>query len=376
MHDPLRPLEATTAEHSAPASPALRVNWTIAIACVTLLALLFSTQNPAILGLPSRPYWETLLSQVLNWGLWLPLLPVVLSVATWGQRQGFRDWPNIAVQVSASIGITLVHAAILATARWSLGLSGSRELAVAVPVFVKFTFAGDFLRYCLIAVTFHALAFQRQARDRTVNEAQLAIHLAEARLDRLQVRLQPHFLFNTLNSIAALVRKDPAAAARMVENLGDLLRASLDFEPGREITLESELELLRRYTAIQKARFDERLTVDVEIDRNALDAYVPQMILQPIVENAIQHGLAPREEMGTVKVQASRQGEQLQLVVRDDGVGYGRSLASTGGHGIGMAGTRARLSHLYGDRYALEVSHPRGEAGTIVTIQLPFRAHA
>jgi two-component system, LytTR family, sensor kinase len=375
MHDRLQLFETTTREQSALASPPLRVNWTIAIACVLLLALLFSTQNPAVLGLPRRSYGETLLSQLLNWGLWLLFLPAMLRIATWGQRRGFRDWPNIAAQISAGIGIPLLHAALLATVRWSLGLAGSRVLAIAVPVFVQFTFAGDFLRYCLIAVTFHALAFQRQARDRTINEAQLARHLAEARLDRLQVRLQPHFLFNTLNSIAALVTRDPAAAARMVENLGDLLRASLDFEPGREITLEAELELLRRYTAIQKVRFAERLTVDFDVDRNALDAYVPQMILQPIVENAIQHGLAPREEMGTVKVHASRQGEQLQLVVRDDGVGYGRSHSSTG-HGIGMAGTRARLSHLYGDRYALDVSHRPGETGTVVTIQLPFRAHA
>jgi two-component system LytT family sensor kinase len=216
--------------------------------------------------------------------------------------------------------------------------------------------------------------FQAETRERMVNEARLRARLAEARLEALEARLHPHFLFNTLNTISSLIRSSPQAAIGVVDDLGDLLRAALHAEPGREVSLTEELELLRRYIDIQQARFPDRLRMSVHADPEARSAFVPQMVLQPIVENAVQHGIAPREAPGTVTIEASRQGDQLRLTVRDDGVGFGQAppRANNGnGRGIGLTNTRARLAELYGDRFVLDIAAAE-PTGTIVTIGLPF----
>jgi sensor histidine kinase YesM len=221
----------------------------------------------------------------------------------------------------------------------------------------------------------------------------MATHLAEARLAALEQRLQPHFLFNTLNAIAALIPGDPRAAQRMVEQLGDLLRAALNAEPGREVPLAAELDLLERYTAIELVRFPDRLRVDVRAGSEERAALVPQMLLQPLVENAIRHGVAPRDAPGTVVVVAERREGRLRISVRDDGVGFvgARTGAqATFGHlngeasaasasqarpdigGLGIAHTRERLAAMYGSRSALDIA-PNPPTGTVVTIDLPFR---
>jgi LytS/YehU family sensor histidine kinase len=243
-----------------------------------------------------------------------------------------------------------------------------------VRAFATLNFPSDVLRYWLIAAVYHALAYHHEVRRRDVSEARMARTLAEARLENLEAKLQPHFLFNALNAIAALIRKDPPAAAAMVGQLSELLRAALSAEAGREVTLAGELRLLDQYVAIQRTRFPDRLSFSVHAAPETLAAFVPQMILQPLVENSVRHGIGARETAGTVNVAAARHGAMLRLTVHDDGVGFGNAPSSLRGSGIGLRSTRARLTHHYGADFAFDIraAEPRG---TIVTIDVPFHTH-
>jgi signal transduction histidine kinase len=205
------------------------------------------------------------------------------------------------------------------------------------------------------------------ARERSLRAEALA---HRARLDALRYQLQPHFLFNTLNAISTLVVEERSAeAARMIARLSDFLRATLD-APGRdEIPLAEELDHARRYLDIEQVRFGERLIVSIDLDPEAGAALVPALVLQPLVENAIRHAVAPREAGGRITIEARRAGDRLHLVVADDGPGTTQS--SSGGFGIGLANTRERLGQLYGDAYRLQLTN---QGGTRVTIELPFHA--
>jgi sensor histidine kinase YesM len=220
-------------------------------------------------------------------------------------------------------------------------------------------------------------SYHVQARERE----QLEARLARAQLDALESQLHPHFLFNTLNAITALIAREPRSAERIVSGLGELLRFSLGRAGEQEVTLERELELLGRYIDIQMVRFPDRLRVDLDVAPDALVALVPSLILQPLVENAIQHGLAPRAAGGRVEVRAEHRGDMLRLSVRDDGVGgsggsAGREAGGRGrGSGVGLANTRARLQHLYGENQEMRAA-PLAAGGYQVMIDIPFHATA
>jgi LytS/YehU family sensor histidine kinase len=185
------------------------------------------------------------------------------------------------------------------------------------------------------------------------------------------MQLQPHFLFNTLNTIAELVHSDPNAADCMITGLSDLLRLTLDLGPTQEISLDAELELLRRYLDIKQARFADRLRVTIQVDEGTRSACVPVLLLQPLVENAIRHGLAEHLSAGRIEVVASRQDSRLLITVTDDGPGPATPAAS-GRQQVGLGNTRARLEALYGPHQRLDLAHaaPRGAR---VSLEIPFR---
>ena len=212
----------------------------------------------------------------------------------------------------------------------------------------------------------HTLAAQERER--------LEVQLTRAQLESLKHQLQPHFLFNALNAITALIPTNAKAAQRTIHGLGELLRLSLNSSAEHEVRLDRELELLGHYLDIQRVRFQDRLTIQMSIDPNARRAFVPNLLLQPLVENAIRHGIGPRAVGGTIDVTVVCQGDQLHLCVRDDGVGA--ALGPTGAlarEGVGLANSRARLKHLYGDRQRLSVS-TAPDSGFVVEIDLPLRA--
>jgi len=216
-----------------------------------------------------------------------------------------------------------------------------------------------------------ALDFHRSAQAQALNSAQLETRLAEASLQSLQRQLHPHFLFNTLNTISALMHKDPEAADAMLAQLSDLLRLTLDRVGMQEVPLKEELDFLEKYIQIERTRFGERLQVSMHIDPETLDAAVPTLLLQPLVENAIRHGIAKKIEGGRVEVSATRQGNDLCLAVRDTGPGLSADKRTALTTGVGLTNTRERLQHLFGERHRFEFHEP-ADGGLAVRIAIPF----
>jgi len=226
----------------------------------------------------------------------------------------------------------------------------------------------DLLLYALIAVGTEAAAHAWESRQRAVAAATYARQLAEARLHVLSAQLQPHFLFNTLHAISALVWADPARADRLLARLSEMLRLTLRSGTRVETTLAEELTLLERYAEIQETRYGDRLRVSFDVEAGVREALVPRLILQPLVENAIRHGVTRRITPGQVEVRAWQGDGRLNLMVRDDGVGLGAGVRE----GVGLSITRARLRQLYGreQRFALA---PAPEGGALCSLSIPFR---
>ena len=219
----------------------------------------------------------------------------------------------------------------------------------------------------------HAVFYFLEARDRETQTALLSAQLAEARLGALQMQFQPHFLLNSLNALAVVVRdQDTATATRMLDHLGEILRRIMRSDRPREVTLDEELDFVRQYLAIEEIRFSDRLRPTFEVDPGVRSAAVPEFLLQPLVENAIRHGLAQRIGATLLRVKAWREGEDLILSVTDDGPGPDET-ATRAGDGVGLSNTRERLTTLYGDRAALELGRT-ADGGAAATVRLPYRA--
>jgi len=214
----------------------------------------------------------------------------------------------------------------------------------------------------------------REASKESAERQRVVTRLVQSELDTLKLQLNPHFLFNALNSAIALIASDPPAAERMVSELSDFLRLVLSTSSEQEVPLERELGLLDRYVAIQRVRFQDRLTVNCNIEDGVRGALVPSLILQPLVENAIRHGISPRAGAGYVQVTARRVGDKLVITILDDGVGVRarRSRERSRGSGLGLTNTTTRLIHLYGEHHEFE-SGPRAEGGYAVRITIPFK---
>lgn len=223
---------------------------------------------------------------------------------------------------------------------------------------------------CVVGIE-HATRYFVEAREREVQVARLSEQLSSARFAALQAQLNPHFLFNTLNTIAVLVRdNDRAGAVRIVEHLSEVLRRTLTRHRANEVTLGEELELVRQYVAIEQARFSDRLRPEFRIPDSLLSAALPSFALQHLVENAIRHGIAKHTDAGLLLVTAERVGDMLQITVINDGVSIDPDLVAPQGHGI--ENTRERLRALYGDKASLEIA-PRPEGGTIAMLSVPFK---
>jgi signal transduction histidine kinase len=229
---------------------------------------------------------------------------------------------------------------------------------------------------CAGAIATYAARWQERLTMRfemaALERERLAGRLDEARLHALRLQLQPHFLFNTLNTVTALVHRDAVAAERMVTGLSELLRAALGPAGEQEVRLDRELDLVRHYVDIQQARFADRLSVRFDIDDEARDGMVPSLILQPLVENAILHGIAPRAAAGSVSIAARRRNGTLSLEVADDGIGR---LDGSRREGVGLGNARARLTTLYGDRQRLRAG-PSSDGGYRVEIEIPWHTVA
>ena len=230
----------------------------------------------------------------------------------------------------------------------------------------RLRFVPQLLTYFAVLAAGYAREYFLRDQERQAHATQLQTQLAEARLDALRMQVNPHFLFNTLNAVSALVDRDPSGVRKMIARLSELLRTTIDSNAADEVPLRQELELLDRYVAIMEVRFQGRLRVEREIDPEVLDVRVPNLVLQPIVENALEHGASRAMGEGVVRIVARREGESLVITVRDNGPGV-----VSGREGVGIGNTRARLAQLYGDRGSVHVSNAEG-GGAIAEIVVPL----
>jgi two-component system, LytTR family, sensor kinase len=354
--------------------------WLALAAVCTLFGFLnaFESYTAAnAFGNHHHPWNRALSWDLTGWLLWLAFTPLILRMV--------RRFP-------LDEGKRVRHAAVYAVA----GLFFA-TLRTLLPFFIQFYIihgtAGlsGFLRhkhFVLLAdfmialvvygtiLTFgHALNYYKQYRENELRASQLEAQLAQSQLQALKMQLHPHFLFNALNSISALQLEDTAAAQRMTARLGDFLRLTLENVGTHEVSLKQEMEFLKCYLDIERVRFGRRLTTDIQVEPETLDVSVPNLILQPIVENAIRHGIAPRLAPGNVSITARRENGHVQLQVKDDGPGLtlnGRPSAYFK-EGLGLSNTRARLERLYGTSYLFELANAP-EGGLIVTLGIPFSA--
>ena len=226
--------------------------------------------------------------------------------------------------------------------------------------------------YGLLLLLNQVFRYYRRFREGELRSSRLQTQLTRAQLEALKMQLHPHFLFNTLHSISALLHRDPDAADRMIARLGDFLRLTLENSGAQQVSLQKELEFLTCYLEIERVRFQDRLTTSVEVDTAALDAPVPNLILQPIVENALRHGIAQTRGPGRVEISAKRENGALRIRVRDNGPGLATITRPDDGlkEGLGLSNTRARLEQLYGAAHRFELENAPG-GGLIVTLEIP-----
>jgi signal transduction histidine kinase len=335
-----------------------------------LAAIVFFGSQTVLLnaraGIPFK-WWRVFLPAVFAWTTWALLAPLVFLVARrfpFARPHRVRD---AFAHGLAFVLLGLVHMAVDYALLVQLRFP-ARQFPFAT--FVAYQAHADAVTYAVLVGAWHARDWYARWRDRALAAAQLESRLAQARLEGLRMQLQPHFLFNTLHSISALMHRDVEAADRMLTRLSDLLRLTLDSAGTPEVPLRQELAFLDAYLEIQQTRFQERLHVVRDVDPAALDALVPNLLLQPLVENAIRHGDAPRAAGGRVEISARRENGRLRLDVRDDGPGL--APGADGAGGVGLANTRARLEQLYGDAQSLALANdPAG--GTRVTVVAPYR---
>lgn len=331
------------------------VGWT-----ALALFLAFSTWLTYVsTGRPAN--WSVTFGRALaDWWLWALLTPLVVTIARRFPLQGIR-WPrHLAVHLVAGVTVATFKTAAdrvifaLITGFWMYWLASTLALQLVV--------------YGAVVAAAHGIEYYQRSRERE----HLAARLAQARLQLLNMQLQPHFLFNTLNTIAELVHEEPEVADRMITGLSDLLRRTLDVGAAHEIPLSAELDLLECYLDIQRARFGDRLQVRIDIDQTATGAHVPMLLLQPLVENAIRHGLGRHRDAGRINIAARRAADALLIEITNEGPSTTQNVVSAR-EGIGLGNTRARLEALYGANWRLELANVPGR-GARVCLSLPLRA--
>ncbi len=313
---------------------------------------------------------RTLLYFLPTWLPWALFTPAVLAIARRYPLERGELVRSLAVHTVACLFFGALHLVLLGLVRTHFppGPWAPRELGswLARTLWSLHSQA-VVLAYFGIVVAGHALEALRAARIREVSAVRLEGQLTEARLTALRGQLQPHFLFNTLNSIDVLMVDDPERAGVMLRRLGDLLRHTLE-DGGQQHALGRELEHLRCYLDIEAVRFSDRLRVEMEVDEDTLELAIPGLLLQPIAENALRHGIAPRAQGGCITIRARRSEEWLVVEVEDDGAGFDGPAVE----GIGLRNSRARLAELYGEQQALTV-RSKGGSGTLVTLRLPAK---
>jgi sensor histidine kinase YesM len=347
-------------------------------AIATFLGAFLASQQYIMLNLQGEkmPLIGVLIFSMPFWYLWALFAPLVVWLARRIPLVRTHWVSKVAAHVLIASVLAFLHSLILVAIQVALQPAASEEM-LAQPfwkLFVSFAayeLSINLLAYSAIVGITYATDFYRRYKERELVASQALAQLSQAQLRALRMQLNPHFLFNTMNTIAMLVRKQESdEAVRTIAGLSDLLRYVLEDTRTHEVPLRQELEFVERYLAIEQIRFADRLKVNVDAAPDTLDGHIPNLLLQPIVENAIHHGIASRAAASLIEVTARKVGDMLVLSVRDDGPGLaGRDEGR--GDGVGLGNSRARLAQLYGEVQSLELTDAPSQ-GAVVTITLPF----
>jgi two-component system, LytTR family, sensor kinase len=313
---------------------------------------------------------------VLNLTLWYvpaALTGPIFRIAARFRLDAERWLRSIAIHALAAVGFSLVHGAAMLAIRLILWpdmreMPSAQMISYAQDQYLR-NLDWSLMTYAAVVGLSYALGYYRESQARALKEAYLETSLMEARLKTLEAELHPHFLFNTLHAISTLVHTDPESADRMISRLSDLLRLTFDRSGAAGVPLKEELEFLQKYLEIEQIRFQDRLAVKFEIDPETLDTDVPRMILQPLVENAIKHGIGPRSGQGLIQISTRRENDKIWIEVRDNGVGLSKNARARFTNGVGLSNTRARLECLYGADQRLDFAE--GQGGLAVQMLIP-----
>jgi LytS/YehU family sensor histidine kinase len=352
--------------------------WRWIFGVATLLGVFSALQAYRLASLNTKPSGTYLFELlILNLALWY--VPAILTPFIFRLAHALRlqagSWLHaIGVHALVALAFSVVHAACMLGIRTMMWPDAGKLPTVAWTLFAQRLYLTNLdwalMTYSAVVGLSYALAYYRESQERALTAAHLETRLMEARLRTLEAELHPHFLFNTLHAISTLVHSNPEAADRMISHLSDLLRLTFDRsgEPG--VSLQEELEFLQKYLEIEQTRFHDRLTVRFDIDPETLDAEVPRLILQPLVENAIKHGVSPKPGDGLVQIRARRHGDRLWVEVSDNGVGLSAGARAKLRSGVGLSNTRDRLDVMYGPAHRIEFSD--GGKGLAVRLEIPF----
>ena len=356
-------------------------NWAIAFVVWTIIGLSFASRSYFTYYREGIvvPWYEVFSGFLVDFYLWGLVSPLIFRLA--------RRFPIERGHLARRISLHLIFCAIFILAvntisipaYWYFGFPNQQRYPTMGVMFKDLILSPFMLHQGLLVywgtlIAAHAFEYYRQLQAGKTRAAELASQLAEARLAALKMQIHPHFLFNTLNSIAALLHKDVEAADRMIARLSDFLRITLKSSQTTFVTLEEELEFLKAYLEIEKIRFQKRLIVEIQISPDILDAHVPNLILQPLIENAVRHGVARQTSVGLLRIHASRDADRVHIRIEDNGPGLngnGNRRGKSGG-GVGLSNTRARLHQLYEDDFQFEITNKPDDQGTIVNLNMPY----
>ena len=341
--------------------------WTLLGISFALSAYLNAVRDNANIS-----FKRTLSGYLADFWLWAMLSPLIFRLAV---RFELRDrFPrNLFIHLVISIVFALIVLSAASPLTWYLGYVNLVRYPTLFILwrnnaFGIYYFHQGLTIYWTTLVVAHASHYYRGLREEEARASRLSAQLAQAQLQALRMQIHPHFLFNTLNSIAALLHKDVETADRMIARLGDFLRSTLSRSEAQTITFNQELEFLKCYLDIERIRFQDRLTVNLEIDPQTLEVPVPNLILQPIVENAVQHGIARQTEAGLIMIRATKLQDRLLIEVEDNGPGL--TANQNGNSGIGLKNTKSRLEQFYGHDFSFQLENADGR-GVLVSMNIP-----
>ena len=335
----------------------------------TAIAVLFAVPS-VVTGGPNARFGRAFLYSLALLTPCMLATPFIASLAGRFHFAPGQRLRSLAAHLAGAATFIVVGGAMMGVAGRFMAPNARGSYTAAAAKGMMIYIASDFLIYFVVATAVVAFHYARESSEKAAAAARLQGQLAEARLHTLSAQLQPHFLFNTLNAISALVREDPPRAQQLLARLSDLLRDSLRDFSQPETTVEQEFVFLEKYVEVQEARFGPRLQVKFSVDPEVLDARVPRLILQPLVENAIRHGVAPRAGPGTIEVSAERVGASVRLTVHDDGLG----VTADPRDGVGLRTTRERLEQLYGTQHEFAID-PDPAGGTRCVVVVPLSAN-